>query len=679
MTKSRCAACLAAALYLCLMMGRPASAGDRPKMHKAGGVGEAHGFVLDADTQAYLSGASIALSLPPDTEPVKGSTGLSNESGYYVIKAPLGASSSHFAADRLGDLSIASILSGGGKKVEHIVDVSEMILTISKPGYKTFYGTVPVEYADADRFRVRLCPVLLMPDSKSYVSYAAPHMTLGRVENIHLPTPILSPNEVVKYTITFSHLPVRPHTQISIWCVGSKGGSQEVKNGRPQTETTYSGQFRVDKNDYKTPGLYTLSWYLSDNEFELPSSASVTQIIAVGVPAAAREKMAGLFAAAPASATPLITAVPKQDKALINQMAALLPPDSDSSAFLDLLDATPPADGSPSLYQRAAAKRIERLKEGSKGLTYLSTHGYDEASAIESTRREINQLEGTSVASVASVSPAQKQQEFDQQVARLKASADDPKAGTPSKIALAHLYYSRGEVNQAWPLYESLFQNPEINKESNFYLFHDYAVLLFQKGRHEEALTAFSRALANGHTSAHDSSQLPTQTLVGTNFYTVYSGPERSSINGFAFPEAADDLLIVKYDAGQSPNTSWLSETIRARAMGEIGLVDQGLSILQRVVQSQPDEPEALFALAMAQSRTEHKAEALATVNRGLALNPNDAEALALQTGIQKSLRETPLTTSISGTTRLTTRAPSASTKPHNKEASPKKPAKKKR
>ncbi|MGI4789345.1 MAG: tetratricopeptide repeat protein [Janthinobacterium lividum] len=622
---------LTAIILICLVSAHSAIAGDQQKRHKASGIGEAYGFILDADTHAYLSGANVVLSLPADTEPIKGSTSVSTTNGYYEIKAPLGESSSHFATDRIAELSIASLLGGGGKKVEHFVNVSEMVVSVSKPGYKTFYGTVPVEEADAERFQVELSPVLLMPETKPYVSYVVPHMLLGKIDSIHLSSTVLNADEVVKYTIAYSHLPVRPHTHVSVRCFGSRGGRQEVKNGNPQTETTYSGQLRIDKNNYQIPGLYMLWWHLMDNNFESLSCAFGAQIIAVGVSPSNKDKMVGLFTAVPPTATQFVTGGQKPNKESILQMAALLPVDSNNSDVTNLLGTPHTTDGFPSSGQRVAA---------------------------------------------ISETPSQKQQKFDQQVANLKLNLDNPKSGTSSKIALAHLYYSHAEFDEAWSLYTSLFQNPDIKKEKRFYLFHDYAVLLLQKGRHEEALAAFTQALANGHANSYDSSALPTSVMaLDDKLYTLYSGPERESVNGFAFPEAPDDLLIVEYDTDQLPSsTNWLSATILAKAMDEIGLEDQGLSILQQVVKLCPNEPEALFALASAHAKEGKNAQAMECVNEGLALNPYDPDALSLQTKLHEALQESvPSVVAIAATSPSKVLAMGIAAKHNKKSAASKK------
>jgi tetratricopeptide (TPR) repeat protein len=604
-------------------MGR---ADDQPKLHKASGVGGVYGFIMDADTHQYLSGANVALVLPSDMEPIKNSSDASDENGYYEIKAPLGSSSSHLALDRLLELSGASILSGGGKKVEHVINVSQMILTVSKPGYKTFYGTVPVQYADADKFQVRLGTVALMPETEPYASYVNHHLTLGKVESLTLSSFVLDPDATVKYTINFSNMPVFPKGQIGLYCLSETDGFRHIKFSPAQSVMTFSRDIHIDKSRYAAPGLYRLNWLVEDGDHRLLPCPIVSQIIAVGVPPENRAKMEALFATAPTGATQFSAGITKPDKALVSQMASLLPADANLADVTGFLDDTPSADGTPSLHQRAIGQRIATLEA-------LLQNDRLSAGYRQAFQNELDQL---TAKSTAAVSPAQKQQEFDQRVAQLKANSDDPKTGTESKMMLAHLYFSHGDFDQAWPLYEALFQSPAIKKKKDFYLFHDYGALLLGKGRHQEAIQYLSQALANGYAASQDASQLPSQVYVGTTSYTVYNGPERTNTNGFAYPEAADDLLIVENDTEQEPNTTnWLSETILGRSMTQIGLIDQGQSILQKVVQICPDQPEAIFALAFAQDRANDRSDALETVNHGLQLDPNDVDANQLKARLQ--------------------------------------------
>ena len=583
MYKVRRAFCLAAMVCASLIASRPTLAGDKPKLRKASGIGSAFGFVLDATTHQYLSGATVSLLLPADMETVKNSHNNSNDNGYYEIKAPLGDAHSHIAFDRVPDLSIASILSGGGKQVDRVLSASCLNLSVSKSGYKTFYGTVPLEYADADHFRVRLSPVLLMPDTQKYVSYVNPHYLPGKIEDVTLSSQFVSPDDVIQFTVKATGVPLRPDARVNLECMGSKGGDKEVVQRSPHSDIVFRSDYRIDKHSYSKPGVYLIEWRLTNNDYAPVSCGKKDTLFVVGSDPTKRQEISTLFASynltnAIPSGSPLVDpdhwkpALLPVSKDFLTKIATLMPPGSDLSSFESVSNASI----APSIPQDEAFYRTN--------LTVLKN--------------------------------------------RIARNQQD----TYAQILLGDLYYGHRDYDQALELYNVLFQDKSVEKRKDFYPFHNYAALLLRQGKQEEASRYFALALGNAHKDTHDASKATSQVTLQTTSYTVYSGAEDTSVNGFKYLEAVSDQLILENKSAQVPNSSnWLFATLLGDSMNKIGLTGNALTLLEHVAEVQPNEPQVLFALAATEAAAKDYPAALQTVGHGLSLNPNDEDAVILE------------------------------------------------
>ena len=602
MTKFREMIYLTAALYGCLIFGQPAMGGDRPKLRKSSGIGSAYGFILDASTHQYLKGVSVTLAVPADMEPIKNSHATTNENGYYEMKAPLGESHTHFATDRLADLSIASIFGGGAKQVDRILTASCLNFTISKAGYKPFYGTVAIEVTDANKFRVSMCPVFLMPESQSYVSHMNPHYMLGKIDTVKLTSQFVAPDEVINFTVNVSGVPLRPDGKVNLECRGSKGGDKEIVQRKPHSDIIYRSDYRIDKHSYAKPGFYVISWSVENSDFTYLSCEGKSTIFVVGSEASKQQEITRLL-----------------EEYETNGAGPFL------SSFSDVNNmAVKPLPFSEELISRAAM---------------LMPAGSD----FSSIRAYLN--------ATAKVVKPQGESDFNQKIANLKEETGDPKKDEVAQIELANLYYRHGDYDQARAKYDVLFQNSNIEKIKNFYLFHNYAALLLRQGNYEEADKYFALAMNNAHVGAHDNSASTSQINYGTDSYTLYSGAKNTSVDGFAYQEAVSDELIVADNSARVPTDSnWLYATLLGKAMNDIGLTTNALILLKQVAHIQPNEPQVIFALAATETSAKQYADALETVRHGLSFDPSNEEATALEkhlilenSSISKSIHASPV------------------------------------
>ena len=583
MINCRGAMCLLMFLQAFLAIGSSATAGDKPKLRKASGIGSAYGFILDASTHQYLTGASVTLAVPADMEPIKNSHATTNENGYFEIKAPLGESHTHSATERLADLSIASILGGGAKQVDRILTASCLNFTISKAGYKTFYGTVPVYDPDAAKFRVNMSPVFLMPETQSYVSHTNPHYMLGKIDTVELSSRFVVPDEVINFTVKVSGVPLRPNGKISLECLGSKGGHKEIVERKPHSDIIYRSEYRIDKHSYAKPGFYVISWSLQDSDYTSVSCDMKNTIFVVGCEAGKQQEVTQLLrayerdGAGPALNTfsernnPTAKPLPYSEE-LISRAAMLMPAGSDFSSI--------------KAYLSPITKKVEPQNDG----------------------------------------------EFGKTIANLREETGDAKKNKAAQIEIANLYYSHGDYDLARANYDILFQSPNVEKIKNFYLFHNYAALLLRQGNYQEADKYFALALNNAHANVHDNSAPTSQIYFGTDSYTLYSGAKNTSVNGFAYQEAVSDELIVGNESARVPTESnWLYSTILGKAMNDIGLTNNSFTLLKQVAHLEPNEPQVLFALAATETSAKQYADALETVRHGLSFDPSNEEATALE------------------------------------------------
>lgn len=583
MTNFRAAMCLLILVQFCLLIGQPASADNKPKLRKSSGIGSAYGFVLDAATHQYLTGATVSLSLPSDMEPIKNSHGITNQNGYYEIKASLGQSNTHFALDRIGNLSLGNILSGGEKQVDRILSASQLCLTVSKVGYKTFYGVVPLEYANADKFRVSLCPVYLRPETQKYVSYVDTHLPLAKIEDVELSSQFVAPDDVIHFTVKATGVPVRPNARINLECYGSKGGDKEVVQRNAHSDIVYRSDYRIDKHSYNKPGLYLMDWSLMNSDFTPVSCTKSDTIIVVGC---------------------------EPDKK--QEINKLLMASSVNGCI---------STGRPSTFP--VFMLVRQLRVSQDFLTRIA--------ALMPVGADLSSLQATG-SSNANTPVPQTEDDFNKKIAFEKEQIGDLKKNEDAQIELANLYYRHGDYEQAKAHYELLFQNSNIEKRKDFYLFHNYAAILLRQGRDEEANRYFSLALNNAHAKADDNSAPTSQIMFGTNSYTLYNGAENKSVNGFAYVEAVSDELIIENGTAKVPTESnWLYATILGKAMNDIGLTSNSLDLLKQVAHIEPNEPQVLFALAATETSAKQYADALETVRHGLSFNPNDEDALSLE------------------------------------------------
>ncbi len=155
--------------------------GAQQKHIKHGTLGDAIVCVVAADSKELVTDAKIDLMLPENMDTIKGSSiakanwkRKKGKPDFYKIKVPLGTTSVKFDASGLIFLSPIEILTGAANKKEKTINISQVLITVSKAGYKTFYGPVPVESVQEKSYSVNLASVVLVPESSPYVSYARP-------------------------------------------------------------------------------------------------------------------------------------------------------------------------------------------------------------------------------------------------------------------------------------------------------------------------------------------------------------------------------------------------------------------------------------------------------------------------------------------------------------------------
>ncbi|HEY3415491.1 MAG TPA: hypothetical protein VGM23_01290, partial [Armatimonadota bacterium] len=125
--------------------------------------GQVNGRVYDGRTGDPLRGATIVIQHDGQFAQNGKTTGRTDSVGFYHCQAPLGRISTKINAAALvtGVLPIGGMLGASGTTTNRI-DVTQLILRVTRDGYRPFEGAVHCRQADAATFAVLLEPILLV-------------------------------------------------------------------------------------------------------------------------------------------------------------------------------------------------------------------------------------------------------------------------------------------------------------------------------------------------------------------------------------------------------------------------------------------------------------------------------------------------------------------------------------
>jgi tetratricopeptide (TPR) repeat protein len=659
------------------VLGTCGSAYAQEHLSKPGAIGDAYGFVVDADSQRYLTGAHIQLLMPPNVQKVSGGEADTINEGFYKIKAPLGTVSTQFAIERIFELSPIDFLFGAAKKTERHINVSQLNVKVTKEGYKPYVGPLRVNYADLGANRVWLSPVKLVAVDRSYLSYASDINDLGKIESISLSTATPSAGEEVTWHATTSRLPLAPGEKVwaSSQIMGTLSESRaEAKttgdelafDGKIPMQSTQLGLFSTGHKKLK-PGVYRLLFSFADAP--QMTHLATWRFVAVGCPADKKSQVDAELNSLNSQSSETLSKITPGTAATLRRVAMLLPvPETEPNPILNAVAEFKAGD-----YEKAAktfrpyasyfpsyepifkdAAAVQKNPADFKARAELSRlcRIYEEdapepAEAEDHVDRLTDVKKAVRLPAMPSASkPEDKldaaqvliaQGDTNQALTYLQDLVSVPAFATRAHLAIAELAYERHDIETATSHFETAYASKDADKVSQFYPFLHYALLLTKRGEAAKAEPMFAKALARGRNRSQDYSRPSSQTTFAGHSYTVYSAPLRSGTVGYAYPEGAlVQLVLSNYEAMAHPDADWMTTSTLGRALAELGCSEQALPLLSAVCMQRPDEQFALESYAVALKLAGDEIHLSPVVKHLLELNSHNPTALSLTQGAQQ-------------------------------------------
>lgn len=620
--------------YLCLICVQ-STALAQDKLKTLGGIGDAMGYVVDAQTNQYIAGAHIQLLLPADVKPIKGSEADTIPQGEYTLKASLGTVSTRIAAERFIFLSPANLITGlfngGFHKTERHINVSQLLLRVTKDGYKPFVGPVQVEQANLEKNHVWLFPIKLAPVGEMYLSYAPNTGDLGTIDEVKLSTLAPGSGETLSWSAHASLLPLQANEKPTMECELLPIRSHTSSHGKVIAEgTSFEGQFQIQHR--WEPGVYKLRF-----SFAMPQCKHLVtyRYIAINPPANKKEQILqgiqqvnailGLQAGKTREVVTLVRRISTEFPASASDEIALKATGQIRTG--DYADALKTLERvSPTLRYAIPGAVCYALAEANK-------HP-DNPEAQASARRMVDRAAQWKL----TADTESEMQLFD---ACSKAEIPEVTYGsrtrqrqlskTQQQISDGENAYIRQEYQTAYSNFRAAFAAKDSEKTNGFYPRLHYGMLLLEHDDKQKAEEMFVQAMMHARRRLEDYSRSPTSISLPGGPYTLFTAPQRSGTVGYAYPEASlVQLVLGSYEAFTNPDTDWLTTTVLGRALAELGCKTQALDILSKLAAKHPDEQFVLSSYAVALKIAGDNDRSQEITKQLLLLNPRNPEGLAL-------------------------------------------------
>lgn len=213
--------------------------------------GPAFGRVYDTKTGGPVAGATVSVETETGFVDKGRSVGVTDAFGGYKAEAILGRISSNFDIGRALLSSPLGLLFGGGTNTTKRIDVAQLCIRVTAPGYKPFEGVVAARNADAGRFRLDMEPILLVPEQDNGISFSATHWSAMRVVGVTVTPSVAKKGDKVKIQATVSYFGKDPgkNVELMAYCgYWGKDRKMGVSKDKPQ-----AGQLLFDY-EYKVSG-----------------------------------------------------------------------------------------------------------------------------------------------------------------------------------------------------------------------------------------------------------------------------------------------------------------------------------------------------------------------------------------------------------------------------------------
>ncbi|MBI3911158.1 MAG: tetratricopeptide repeat protein [Armatimonadetes bacterium] len=165
--------------------------------------GRVIGWVLDAETRRPLADAVVHVEVE-GRFPTEGRAVASSDArGRYQARAPLGRISSRLDWGRVLTTHPFSLIFGPKSltKQTRALNITQLNLEVTRPGYKPFRGPAPVWQSDAGAFSVTLHDVWLAPEASALVSFVPDNIQQESIEDLRVEPPVARPGEKVRVVL----------------------------------------------------------------------------------------------------------------------------------------------------------------------------------------------------------------------------------------------------------------------------------------------------------------------------------------------------------------------------------------------------------------------------------------------------------------------------------------------
>jgi tetratricopeptide (TPR) repeat protein len=213
--------------------------------------GDVYGRVYDATTGEPIKDAKIVIEDEEGFADEGKTVGMTDELGGYKARAILGRISSNFDLGRALLTSPLLALFGAANNTTKRVDVSQICVRVSSPGYKDFEGVVAARSVNASKFRIDMEPILLVRSSSGGVSVSAVAWSAVRINDVSAEPPTASKGQQVKLRAQVTVFGKSPSKNIEIVAFSALWkGEKKLKLAKDQP---VGGPY-VFETDYKVSG-----------------------------------------------------------------------------------------------------------------------------------------------------------------------------------------------------------------------------------------------------------------------------------------------------------------------------------------------------------------------------------------------------------------------------------------
>ena len=272
--------------------------------------GSVIGRVYDAATGIPLEGAQVVVAQGGVFAREGKSLGKTGEQGRYECIAALGRGSTSYDVGKLLLSGLIGGMAGAWSTKTQRVDVTQLNLRVTRPGYHQFEGVVKCRKTDAERFNVVMEPILLTADSSPEASTAADGWGALRMLEVTVTPSVLHPREKAKVVARLqapAAAAIKQKQSFLDSLFGKKGKEQlrvvmfsSLSSRRRALQVTtkegglveFTGEFEAPRST-PTPSVW-LTVLVEESPVEIVAGADVKRALVQILPAGADQKAARL-------------------------------------------------------------------------------------------------------------------------------------------------------------------------------------------------------------------------------------------------------------------------------------------------------------------------------------------------------------------------------------------------